>query len=105
MSQIKLRIRCLAALKSIFSSHKAEAISSEAQAYDALLVLAKAIAIAHSAVPQDIANVLKSERWDEAAGPYEFSGNGGLKKRRTTAKIFKDGKFIEVKEESAEKKQ
>lgn len=72
-----------------------------AQAYDALIVFAKAISIAHSAVPQDVAKVLKSQRWDEAAGPYEFSENGALKKRRITAKVFKDGKFNELKEETA----
>lgn len=73
-----------------------------AQAYDALIVLAKAISIAHSAVPQDIAGVLKSGRWDEAAGPYEFSDTGALKKRRITAKVFKDGKFSELNEEGAD---
>ena len=87
--------------EAFYKKYGVEADQEAAQAYDALLVLAKAIAIAHSAVPQDIANVLKSERWDEAAGPYEFSESGALKKRRITAKVFNDGKFNELKEETA----
>lgn len=53
------------------------------------------------AVPQDLAKVLKNGRWDEAAGPYEFSENGALKKRRITDKVFKDKKIVEFTEETA----
>ncbi len=48
-----------------------------------------------------MAKVLKNGRWDEAAGPYEFSEKGALKKRRITDKVFKDKKFVEFTEETA----
>ncbi|MBQ4014776.1 MAG: ABC transporter substrate-binding protein [Treponema sp.] len=87
--------------EAFYKKYGTEPDQEAAQAYDALIVLAKAVAIARSAVPQDLASVLKNGRWDEAAGPYEFSENGALKKRRITDKVFKDKKFVEFTEETA----
>ena len=47
--------------------------------YDALKVLAKAMKIAKSIHPRDVAKVLHSDvAWDEGAGPYRFDANGDI---------------------------
>ena len=63
------------------------------QAYDALMVLARGIAEANSAIPADIANTLKDHEWDEAAGPYYIDKNGKVHNKELTTKVFKNGKF------------
>lgn len=65
------------------------------QAYDAVFVLARAMAKAKSAVPSDLASVLRSGYWNEAAGPYSFQTNGAIKDRTLTPKVFRDGSFVE----------
>lgn len=85
------------------SKYGIEPDQEAAQAYDALMVLAKAIAAANSALPQDLAKALKSQSWKEAAGPYDFMENGGIKNRALTQKVFKNGRFVEIDEkENAE---
>ena len=66
------------------------------QAYDALIVIAKAISQAGSAEPDKIAEVLKREVWKEAAGPYMFNDHGDVSNRHLVTKIFKDGGFVIV---------
>ena len=65
------------------------------QVYDALLVLAKAIALADSPVPSKVAEILHSRLWFEAAGPYSFWPNGAIRGRELTVKVFNNGKFEE----------
>lgn len=84
------------------SKYGIEPDQEAAQAYDALMVLAKSIAIASSALPQDLAKVMKSGTWKEAAGPYDFMENGGIKNRSLTQKVFKNGKFEELKAKGIE---
>lgn len=67
------------------------------QVYDALFVLARAIAEADSAVPDDIAEVLRKNEWNEAAGPYSFNRGGGIVNRRLTTKVFNGSIFEEIK--------
>lgn len=67
------------------------------QAYDAVMVLAKAIGKARSAVPGEIAAALRSGTWNEAAGPYRFQQDGDSTGRRLTAKVFQDGRFVNIK--------
>lgn len=69
------------------------------QVYDALFVLAEAISIADSAVPADLAAILHKKLWNEAAGPYTFDSAGAIRGRRLTAKVFKDGEFVEFEPE------
>ena len=73
-----------------------EADIEAVQAYDALLVLAKAIAKAASAVPEDIAEALHGDVWKEAAGPYAFDMDGSCKGHSLIFKEFKDGSFTEI---------
>lgn len=73
-----------------------EADIEAAQAYDALIVLAKAIAKAGSAVPADISTALYNTTWDECVGPYIFQGNGAIYAHELTFKVFNDGKFSEL---------
>ena len=67
-----------------------------AQAYDALIVLARAISKADSALPSKVSEVLRSATWDECAGPYSFQANGSICNHKLTYKVFKDGKFTEI---------
>lgn len=66
------------------------------QVYDALFVLARSIAEAKSAVPQEVGEAIRKGSWDEAAGPYTFNENGSIKNRRLTTKVFNNGKFEEI---------
>ncbi len=66
------------------------------QVYDALFVLARAINESWTAVPSELAEVLRSELWFEAAGPYTFHPNGAIKDRELTVKVFKNGAFEEI---------
>lgn len=68
------------------------------QAYDALMVLAKAIGKATSANPNEIANILRQYVWNEAAGSYTFTQAGAVQNRELTPKVFKDGKFVKITE-------
>lgn len=68
------------------------------QAYDALMVLAKAIGKAGSANPNEIANILRQYVWNEAAGSYTFTQAGAVQNRKLTPKVFKDGKFVKITE-------
>ncbi|MCR4822613.1 MAG: ABC transporter substrate-binding protein [Treponema sp.] len=67
------------------------------QVYDALLVLADAINESWTAEPQKLAEILRKGLWYEAAGPYSFYPNGAVKDRELTKKVFKDGRFEEIK--------
>lgn len=66
------------------------------QAYDALIVIAKAIAEADSALPEDIAQVLRGKMYSEAAGPYVFTETGAISGRKLTPKVFRDGEFVNL---------
>ena len=66
------------------------------QAYDALMVLAGGIGKACSANPDEVANVLRQEIWNEAAGGYTFSASGAVQNRKLTAKVFANGKFTKI---------
>lgn len=63
------------------------------QIYDALIVLAKAIAEAKSAVPDDIADALMDHQWNEAVGSYYFGPNGEAMNLHLTPKVYRNGKF------------
>ena len=64
------------------------------QAYDAVIVLAKAIAFANSAVPSDIVAEIRKREWDEGAGPYSSNEQGEMDKQQLVRKVFQDGKFV-----------
>ena len=66
------------------------------QVYDALFVLAKAMNESNSAVPTELADAVRSNEWNEAAGPYSFYPNGAIKGRVLTTKTFQDGKFEDL---------
>ena len=68
------------------------------QAYDALMVLSGAIEKTGSANSKDLAEKLRQETWNEAAGSYHFAANGSVQNRKLTAKVFKDGKFVKISE-------
>ena len=67
------------------------------QAYDAIMVLAKAIALCDSAAPSELAESLRSNTWNECAGPYSFDKNGSMSGNALTGKIYKDGKFKTIR--------
>ena len=66
------------------------------QAYDALLVIARGIKRADSALPIDIMNALKNNAFKEAAGPYSFNKEGHISGRKLTSKVFQDGEFVNI---------
>jgi branched-chain amino acid transport system substrate-binding protein len=72
------------------------------QAYDALIVIAKAIQAANSAIPADIAKNLRGKIFTEAAGPYVFNEKGGISGRKLTAKVFRNGQFVNIESEHSE---
>ena len=80
-----------------FEKKYGEAPDQEAlQAYDAVMVLAGAIEKAGGANPTEIAQILRQQKWAEAAGPYSFDKNGALQKRGLTQKVFTDGQFVKI---------
>ena len=64
------------------------------QAYDALVVLAKAITEAKSAIPAKVVGKIKNQEWNEAAGPYFIDENGKNQKKALTKKVFRKGAFV-----------
>lgn len=66
------------------------------QAYDALIVIAKGIQMADSALPSDIVNTLKNKTFSEAAGPYTLSKDGKISGRKLTDKVFEKGEFVNL---------
>ena len=67
------------------------------QGYDALKVLAGAIARAKSVKSSDIARALREKsEWNEGAGPYRFNATGDIEDRRLTIKKTTDGMFRRV---------
>ena len=67
------------------------------QGYDALKVLAGAIARAKSVKSSDIARALREKsEWNEGAGPYRFNATGDIEYRRLTIKKTTDGMFRRV---------
>ena len=69
------------------------------QAYDALMVLAKAIASSNSAVPSELAESLRANSWDECAGPYSFDKTGSMCGNALTGKVYNDGKFKTIRQD------
>ena len=62
--------------------------------YDALKVLVKAMEIAKSVHPKDVAKVLHSvQKWDEGAGPYRFDENGDITDGKLYVKKAEKGFF------------
>ena len=66
------------------------------QAYDALIVIARGIKSANSAIPTDIMGALRNKPFSEAAGPYSFNNKGQIVGRKLTAKVFKDEEFVNI---------
>lgn len=64
------------------------------QGYDALMVYVKAVKKAGSALPEEVAKALRSENWNEAAGPYTFNARGEVEGKELTDKVLMNGKLI-----------
>lgn len=82
--------------KNFVAKYQIEPDKRALQAYDALIVLARAIAEADSALPEDIANVMRGKMYTEAAGPYVFTQTGAISGRKLTPKVFRDGQFVNL---------
>lgn len=65
------------------------------QGYDIVMVLAKSIKLANSALPEKVSEAMRSAEWQEAAGPYTFNESGDISGKEMYMKIYRDGKFIQ----------
>lgn len=63
------------------------------QWYDAFCVLTKAIEKAGSPEPKKVAEVLRNETWNEAAGPYTFDNHGDVQGKALVIKTIQDGVY------------
>ncbi len=68
---------------------------SACQGYDFMMVYARSLQEANSAIPEKVAQVMVSMSWNEAAGPYSFTENGDIEGKKISIKKFKDGMLIE----------
>lgn len=76
------------------AAYGAEPDAKAAQGYDTLRVIARAIALARSAVPDEIARALRGmEAWEGATGPFAFDAKGDLSGREIAIKTVREGRF------------
>lgn len=70
-----------------------------AQGYDALRLLAKAVAFTHSANPLDLSYAIRfMDPWEGANGPYKFDERGELDDKRLFINIYRSGKAVTIYE-------
>ena len=80
--------------KAFRAKYGAEPDTVALHGYDALKVLTKAMGIAKSIHPQDVAKVLRTlQKWDEGAGPYRFNENGDIINGKLYVKKASNGVF------------
>lgn len=81
--------------KEFKEEYQSEPDLNACQGYDFMMVYAKALQKANSAIPEKVAQVMMSQSWNEAAGPYTFTENGDINGKKIFIKKFKDGMLIE----------
>ena len=63
-----------------------------AQGYDALLILAKAVALTHSANPLDLSYAIRfMDPWEGVNGRYKFDRYGELEDKPIFLKVYRNG--------------
>lgn len=67
------------------------------QWYDAFMVLTEAIDKNGQPSPKEVAEVLRTNTWSQAAGPYTFDDHGNVVGKPLVIKELKDGKFNIIK--------